>query len=225
MEQLRETHSVDTVLKALRFLALRLTSRAETATLAERVNSMRQAVADTDNVWQQAHDERCGATAEITYLDSVLDRAVSDLSREVLVLAKNNRSDPRYKKLFGVVPSAGMAGTATPEQERYVANIITRLVEDPDYTTLKARADTLTNANKALKAALAKRETFYGPETTAHANRRVALDNAVRMYNRMYAELSLVFDNDRALVDSYFPALSKRARQAPLSDDDNEDPS
>ncbi len=225
MNRLYDKDGITTTLSALRFLSVRLKSRPETAPLEAGVSHARQSLQQADERWQQAHEERCGATAEIEYLDTELDEAVAELAREITVVVKNDRSDPRHKKLFAVPPTTGMAGRANDSQERYVANIMGRLAEDQDYAAQRKYLDTIGKHQAALKASVQRREALYVPESQALADRTIALDHARRVYNQMGAQLTLLFNDKRTLVDSFFVANSRKRKSADVVDDTGKSPS
>jgi len=222
MQQLRETHGFGVHDRALRFLSIRLRSRPDTATIEPAVSAARSALTTTNEAWKQAVEERVAASAEVAYLDSLLDAAVADLAREVVVLVRSDRADPRYRKLFATPPSSAMRPVANETQDLFVQNLIQRLGEDADLASLRPHADKLTQRRDALKGALARRSSLYLPETKTAADRNQALDAARRLYNQMPAQLTLAIGNDRALIDSFFAPLGREARAPAASQDEAE---
>ena len=206
MQRLLDRHRFNDVDRALRFLALRLGSRPESASLTEDVTQARAEVRETEERYQDALMARVAATAEIRYLDGLLDEAVMDLSRQALVLTGGRRDDARYMKLFVSSPSDGMRSIAGDSQDQFVRNILLRLREDVDFEPLRPHAETLATRQAALQASVEKRRALSVPEAAADADRRIALENARRLYNRAEAQLRLRFD-DEGLVESYFARL------------------
>jgi len=211
MQRLLSKHRFTDVDRAMRYLSIRLGSRPETATLQAPINDARQALREAEEKHQQALQARVAATAEIEYLDGRLDDFVMAISRDVLVLTNGDRGDARYLKLFSTAPSVGMAPIASEGQDLYVRNILSRVREDADLEPLRRHVDELAARHAALDAAMEKRRSLSVPEGTADADRRLALDNARRVYNRTEAQLRLVIE-DKALIESYFMPLSARSR-------------
>jgi hypothetical protein len=212
MRKLSESSSAQTVLESYRFVLIRLRSRPETAGLVEGMSELRSALNAANEAYYQAYEERCAATAEIDYLDAVLDATVGDLAREVAVLVKNHREDPRYYKLFPVAPSQAMR-QASVDQDRFVTHIISLLAEDEDYTSLRSHADILSQHLKALREAVSTREALYTPEATANGQRQAVLDKARRAYNQLKPQLELIFPS-RSQVDSFFPSSHRNATES-----------
>ncbi len=213
MQQLRDCHSPAIILRALRFLSIRLKSRPQSAEIELSVTQARAKLIAADEAFSQALEERVAASAEVHYLDGILNKGVADVAREALAQVKGDRNDARYMKLFAVSPSTAMRPVAGEAQERYVQNIISRLAEDASLAPLKSHADMLKGHLAALNAAVAKRQELYVPEAKAAADRRIAADEARRIYNQAAARLALMLGNDRALIDSFFFDLSKKSAE------------
>lgn len=136
-----------------------------------------------------------------------------DVSRELLALTRGDRNDPRYLKAFATAPSTAMTPIATDAQDIYIRNVLTRLRDDPDLATLRSHETELAARRDALTAAVEKRRQLAVPEASTDANRRLTLEQAKRRYNRTEAQLRLLLD-DKALVESYFLPLARRAADA-----------
>jgi hypothetical protein len=203
MRQIHENASAHKVDQALRFLRIRLGSRPDTKSLAEPVEQARQHVLATDTAWQEARDARRAATAEVQYLDELLDGDIMALSRETLVLTGGKRDDPRYQVLFPSAPSQAMAGVGSDAQARYVKQILTRLVEDPALAELRGKEKTIAARLQALEGAVAQRHGLYVPEASAQSDRRRAIDEARQLYRAIYHQLKLLLSDD-ALIESFF---------------------
>lgn len=223
MQRLLDRHRFNDVDRALRFLTIRLRSRPLSAPLAEQMVQARSKVRETEERYQDALMERVAATAEIHYLDAQLDETVMAVSREALVLTGGRRDDPRYVKLFASSPSAGMSSVGGDRQDQFVRNILWRLREDADFEPLRAHAETLAARQAELSAAVERRRQLSVPEAAADADRRIALEEARRLYNRAEAHLRLLFDNE-SLVESYFITLhkSRSGVEEELADEEDE---
>jgi hypothetical protein len=216
MQQLRSNHGVPVVLSALRFLFIRLKSRPQTAGLAADVDAARALLWDKDDAYAEAREQRIAASAEIAYLDTLVDEAVMNASRELLVLTGGDAQDPRYLKPFPTAPSAALKPVGGASQDRFVKGVITRFKEDPDLAPLAGHGTKIEAAQGDLDKGLAQRNDFYVKEAMALADRRIALDDARRLYNLTYPRLQLIFPNKPALVESFFKDL--RGEETDASD-------
>lgn len=204
MQRLGERHRSPIVNRALRFLTMRLRSRPETAAFAAEAAGVRGELCKTREAYIDAHDERIALSAEITYLDSCLDRAVLvHLRRDLAVLAADRLA--LEKKLFeGVSPNAEMSPIGGESQEHYVLGIIHRLETDPDFAPIAGHAAKLHKRLNALNRALMQRRELRIKERLALGDLEEETENASRYYNRMYPHLKLLFPNDLPLVESFF---------------------
>jgi hypothetical protein len=213
MQKPGDKHRFPAVDRALRFFVIRAKGRPETAALAPKAVKMRAKLRDKRDAYLDALDERVAQGAEITYLDSRLDRLVLvGLKRDLAVLtAEHPKGDQLEKKLFqGVAPSAGMKPVASESQEHYVAGILKRIEEDADFAPLAAHAKKLRKGQKEIDDALARRKDTRVKERMAQADLDDALDEARRLYNQLQPQLQLTFPDDPALVESYFRDLRGR---------------
>jgi hypothetical protein len=211
VQRLLAKHRFADIDRALRFLAIRLGSRPETSALANDVTQARTAARESEDKYQQALQARVAGSAEIEYLDGRLDELVMTVARDLLAATRGNRADPRYLKLFATAPSVAMSPLGGDAQDLYVRNIVTRLREDKELAPVQQHAEELSTRRAALEAATEKRRGLAVAEASTDADRRIALDNARRIYNRTEAQLQLAF-GDKALVESYFVTLSARAK-------------
>lgn len=220
MHRLGERHRSPIVNRALRFLTIRLRSRAETLAFAEEAAKVRAELCKKREAYIEALDERLALSAEITYLDACLDRAVLvGLRRDLAVLAADRPTVE--KKLFaGVSPKSGMRPVAGESQEHYVAGIIGRLEGDPDFAPIASHAAKLRKRLNDLNAVLAKRRELRIKERLALGDLEEETEHASRYYNRMHPQLKLLFPNDLPLVESFFFDL-----RAPASSGSGGEPS
>lgn len=222
MQRLGERHRSPLVNRALRFLAIRLSSRPETSAFGEETTRVRESLAKKREAYIAALDERLAATAEITYLDACLDRAVLvSLRRDALVLASDRPS--LEKKLFAKTsPRNAMRPVGGEAQEHYVAGIIHRLETSPELAPLSHYAPALQKRLTDLNTALLKRKELKSKEREALSTLEEELEHAVRYYNRMYPQLQLLFPNDLPLVESFFLDLSGTSHDADGEDHDEQ---
>lgn len=203
MQKLTDRQGFPAVDRALRFVLLRLGSRPETASLQADVKATRDTLRAQHEAWQQAKDERVAASAEIEYVDGLVDREVMSTSREALVLTGGDRDDSRYRTLFPVPPSQAMRPVGGDEQRRYVGSLTQQIEADEAYASLRPRAEQLRTLQARLDALEADRQARYLAEEQARTRRAIALDDARRVHNRLYFQLRLLLD-DEALVESFF---------------------
>lgn len=223
MQRLAERHHAPVVNRALRFLAIRLCSRPETNAFGEETTRVREALAKKRETYLAALDERLAATAEVTYLDACLDRAVLvSLRRDALVLAADRPS--LEKKLFaGMSPRSAMRPVGGAAQEHYVEGIIQRLETDAEFAPLSHCAPALKKRLSDLASATSKRKALKAKEREVLGELEEETENAIRYYNRMYPQLKLLFPNDLALVESFFLDLSGTVHDVTDDDADRRD--
>ncbi len=208
MQNLRPDQSFPIHMRAFRFVTIRLRSRPQTKALAAETQVQRDALKAAGEAYDEAVEERVAATAEVEYVDSVLDVSVLDLSRELLALNGGDRQDPRFTKLFPVAPAETVRPVTTEGQNRAVRVIVELLKEDPNLAPLRHHAASIGEKLANLEAALKARDGRYVDEDKANANRRQVMDHARRMYRMLMPRLQLIFPNDPVLVESFFLTLS-----------------
>ena len=206
MQTLAEKDGTPTVLRALRFLAIRLHSREETKSLIPSVKAQVKLVQQAADNYEQAQEERMAASAEVEYRDHLVNAGVADLSRKALVETSNDRKDPFYVRLFPTSPSEATRGVGDDRQNKYVTVLLEQLNNLSQYKLFAKEAKELGLWQQELETALEQRNKLYQKEAQAQIEWNIALDNARRAYNRVYFQLQLVFDN-KALIESFFRKL------------------
>lgn len=219
MQKLTPRLGASAVAAAHRFVSIRLKSRPASRKLAGAVDENVALISDAQTRWLASRDERVAATAELAYLDTLLDAAVGSIAREVLVLTGGDRNDARYRKLFPEAPSHAMRGVGNASQDQFVLGLVSRLEEETDLASLKPHAKRIRRAQDDLAAARKRRDELYVAETKAAADLAIVLEDACRAYNQVYPRLQLLFAADTALVESFFPAI-RRGRGATDEDTD-----
>lgn len=211
MQKLTDSHSIGTTTDALRFLDVRLRSRPQTEDLAKLTFAERVELGAKYGEYLDARELRVAASAELAYVDGLLDGDVRGLAREALVLTAGKTDDPRYRTLFPITAAQATKPVGGDAQERFVRGVIDVLTNDDTLAPLRPHADRLQARLDALNAALAQREDLYVPEARARTAYHIALEHARRTYNLCHAHLTLLFPDDPALVESFFRPLSGRA--------------
>jgi len=219
MQQLFARHGYYITDRSLRFVSIRLNSRPVTRPFAGEINLARKHLSGVYENYAEAREERMACTAEIGYLDSEEDAGVMDLSRKVLVLTKNDRNAPLYRKLFPIAPSEAMSTVATASQEQYVLNIINCLDTDPNYKDFTQENQNIKNNRNLLKQATEQRHALMAKEAQANTEYRIAKDDAQRLYNHLYHRLVLTLPETPLLVESFFFPISTAAKEEEEEDD------
>lgn len=216
MESLRETHGVEVVLGALRILSIRCGSRPASKAIGGEMASLRASLRELRDAWEGARDERIAATAEIQYRDAVLDDAVMSLARQVNALVDGKTDDARYRALFPSAPSGQMRPIGGSAQRAYVRALLKTLTEREDLSTLAPQRKAIAKAQDALDDATAARDDLQVTEDRASTALQIALDEARDAYNQAWHRLNVEFPKDKALVESFFRALSReKVRETP----------
>ncbi len=209
MEALRETHGVDVVLGSLRILAIRSGSRPESQPLSREISALYARVAEKRDVWEAARDERMAATAEIGYRDALVDGSVMTLSRQCLALVNGKTDDPRYRTLFPSAPSDRLKPIGGADQENYVRGVLLAL-DGAGYEALAPFKAPIEEASDNLAAAIVRRNKLQVAEDVAANALVIELGLARDAYNQAWHQLNVVFPKDKALVESFFRALTTR---------------
>lgn len=215
--------SISAIHRSLRFLSIRLQPFAEAVQLQKEATSLRVRLSEKHERWQQAVEERVAATAEITYRDEQLDLLISSLAREALVLTNGDRTHPTYRKLMPTSPTLAMKSIASDTQTRYVKTVLAVLKDDADLAALEGFVPALETAQAALESAQARRAELGVPESRAHTDRQLVVDEAQRFLGLARAQLTLLFPSDKNLVKSFFPPTSRTSTRSNVNNDDSSD--
>jgi hypothetical protein len=215
--RLSEDYGAPTVLRALRYLCIRL-QKFETATaIVSELEQCRSELSSAQEAFEIAYTERVAATAEVSYLDEVLDQTVLNLAAETARLLPGGSDDERYRALFPVAAAEALASTASHRQHRFVHHVLENLRSESAFGPLRSHAALIEQRQHALEASLAERELRFQAEASATRRRNEALDEACRSYNRSFSRLQLLF-RDGARIESLYPNLpSLRTPDSQLS--------
>lgn len=206
MQTLGDGHGFNPINHALRIVQLQLGARPETAELVDEVATARAAVRAAEEAYQDQRSRRVAATATLRYLDDQLDQAVGDLSRDMLAALRNDRTDARYRLAFPKPVSVAMRPLASEAQTVFVRSLLAEL-QTEQLADWADRAPAIAAALDAVEAQRARRAELYATEAQANARRQIAFDDARRGYNLLYPRLQVLFPKNKALVESFFPAL------------------
>ena len=209
MEKLRDDHFFPTVKQAVRYCALRLTSRPELAESAATMATCRATLRRSEDAYDDALDAKVAATAEVNYRDGRLDRAVAALGRDVNALVDGRTDDPRYQRIILMAPSEGMRPRGGPDQDRFVRNLLETLETDDDFADLRKHAPLIGACQHDLDEAVARRATLELAEKRTGRELAIATAAARDTYNETAHRVALVYPKDAALVDSFFWSKSQ----------------
>ena len=213
MFTLPPTTGAPTTLRALRFVSIRLSARPDTADLVPAVEAARARLQAAAEAAAELEERSAAATAEVVYQGSLEDAAVAALGREARVLVEGRRTDPRWTALFPQAPSQ-LVRLPGADLARELGRVVALLRSDPALAALAHHAEALQVARAAVEAAQAERAALALPALAAQVERRQALEEAHRVFNRLRPQLQL-----RALrpaqVRSFFPRAAPVAEEAP----------
>lgn len=214
MERLQDRHGAETTLGALRHLMIRLARQPETASLREAVAAVRGPLTATHETWLEAHEARVAASGELGYLDTLAGDEIRGIARDQLAHVEGQRDAADFKVLIPRPVAELVSGVASVAEGRYIRGLVARILEDDTFAHLRERARRLAGYQDRIDAAIRQRETLYGAEAKAAGDRQKVLDQAKRVYNLLPAQLLLLFPDDAALVESFFPVIAKRTAPA-----------
>lgn len=206
MEKLREGHTTEQIEAALLFLSMRLEGHPVTAGLVAEVQAELERLRPAARAYQQALAARRAASSELDYLDSVLDRLVLDLALDLLAARGGDRQHPDYRALFERSPGEAMAGAATPDQDRYVLDVLAAM---ESHDTLADMSDRIAPIREALARVIAcrnRRQQLYVEESRRAVELQIARESAARLYNSMFSRVFVLLPDQERLVASFFAA-------------------
>lgn len=196
--------SPDQLIRYGRFLRRRIRGRPDCADVLGTVDAALQALTTAKDGADDAAEERACLTAELEYLDSVLDAELASFVRFTLALL-GSRSHPSFVKLFPVAPSEAMAEVGSAAQSAFVAAVLEAQVADPALAPLAGQAAQVQAALGALDACRARRSAAEVAENVAAGRLASAVAGLVTAYNDAFHTLSARFSGERGLVRSFFP--------------------
>jgi hypothetical protein len=207
-QKLGDNHYPPMVEMALRFMRIRLKSRAECAALADETAAVRAELRQKRDAWDDAVDETRAATADVIYRDGKLDVAVkvelkASFAAMIATMPAKQRDAMTAKLFGGKAPSEGMKYVGGPAQDHYVDGILGHLAT-PDFAPLSAVTTKLTTLRADLGAAEQNRASRRTAEQVARSAVEDSSDTAKRFYNQMHARLELLFPDDPDFVESCF---------------------
>jgi hypothetical protein len=203
MIKLKEYSGIELTVASLRYLSIRLKSRPDTSALATQVDEFKNELMTLDNKHGELQERRIGLSSEIIYRDSILDEAVMNISRKILVETKNDRKHELYTKLFKITPTKMMAPITSKEQNQNVRLIVDQLKNDQDYSQFTNDATNIEDVLNVLTDSISKRDGAYIEENKAKMELNILKGKSQRLYNKMYPTLQLILDN-KNLIETFF---------------------
>ncbi len=212
MQKLTEHDGVPTTLKALRQLELRLRRKTPLGGFADEVGAMRRQLRERLDRWEETVELRIAATAQLEWCDEAEDDAVASVARLALHLARGDRAAEPYRSLFPTAASSLRRMMATPEQARFVDNLLLGLAHHPE---LAHERTALQHAHGEVAAARAERDAAYAAEALARAELANEAHDCRRAHTRLYHHL-LADGETQAFVEWVFRrSKTERAEDAP----------
>lgn len=204
MYSLPDSFTHNQVIHHLRFLVRRARARPETAALHTELQNNLKALEAQAAVTDEAREEVAALTAERDYLDELLDDAVANLSRRVLVEVNNSRSAPTYVQIFPTAPSEAMRGVATDAQTTYVRQVIDAARADKTLVHLSTHIDGVQTALDQLETMRALRDEARLRASTARNTLQLLTDKVRAVFNHTYYVLMSHFPGQKSLVRSFY---------------------
>ncbi len=186
MRKLTEKDGVPTIVRVVRQTELRLRRNGALVPVAERLGANRTALRNARDAYDEAKELRISAQAHLAWCDGLEDDGVASVARMALVLTDGDREAEPYRSLFPHAPSQLRLWIATPEQTRFVDNLLLALRPIPEMEKLR---EGLQEAHAAVAAARADREAAWAAEAMAKAELDREEDNFREAYNRLYHHL------------------------------------
>lgn len=212
MEQLSVNDGPQVVLSRVRVLAIRLSARPDTRSLASAIILVRDGLKRALDAYEERKDERMAATGAVGFADTEEDELIASLARRMRVIVEGNLQDPRYLATFSMAPSEATSGVASDDQARFVGQVITTLESLPELAELadlvpdlKAARAAVVAAQEAHAAAEIREGVAWNALQAAEASARAAFADAE-------PRLMLIFPGQRRKVDSFYPATRKRKK-------------
>ena len=204
MREISERDSANKVEERLRVTAARLHAHPKTAEVAPSVLGWWEELKGVREAHQEARINRLAVSAELSWLDEVVDGCVMDLSRDLLSAVDGDRAHPRYQAAFPTSPSAAMRlpGDAQDQYVRLALRAVQAWPECPE--AVGRRAEALAQAQAALEAGQVRQRAVYEAEAEAWTALGLALARIGQAYNRLYARLLGELPDHKRLINTMF---------------------
>lgn len=186
------------------FVRRRARRRPECAALVATLDAAYDPLLAAIGARDELAEERACATAELEYLDEVLDAAVANFVRHLLAHLGGDRGHATFKRMFPIAPSEATRDVASPEQSSFVGGVLKVFNDDKSLVGLTEHALTMQSALTALDTVRAERTALEQDEGLANAELAVRMDAMAAAYNGAFHQLSMIYPGQKGLVRSFF---------------------
>jgi hypothetical protein len=214
MESLTQTHSFLITNRGLRYTICRARSRPEASLIVQDLSSHRALLRSSWDTYEDAHEERIAATAEIEYRDGLVNACVMTVARHVHAVVDGNTRDPRYVKIFSEAPSDALKPVGGTTKAEFIRGVVHVLETDEAFEALRPHAAIIERAQAEFDESVRRRSECQVIENTAWSAFQIELDAARDAYNRSQHHFALLFPKDKALVESFYRPHGTRTREA-----------
>lgn len=214
MESLSQQHSFLITNRALRYTICRARSRPEASPVVQELSRHRSALRSSWDTYEDAHEDRIAATAEIEYRDAKVNACVMTVARHVHAMVDGDTRDPRYVKVFSEAPSDALKPVGGTPKAEFIRGVVRVLETDESFESLRPHAAIIQRAQAELDGAVRRRSELQVIENTAWSAFQIELDAAREAYNRSQHHFALLFPKDKALVESFYRPHGTRTREA-----------
>jgi hypothetical protein len=188
--------------RTLQMVSLRLCSRVESEALASEVNNARMNLRAIEETFAEVQEERVAATAAILLGEAQL--------RETVIAAEKalrERLGPTTPTMYSMhaAPSELMRNPSLKERLQRVRSFLSSLDHAPSSLGFMPIAANIRQRLFALEDALLRHGSLLLAEARAQSERRIALENAQRLLQRLSLQAKLLFPNEPYLLDPEQP--------------------
>ena len=205
------------VLDRMGVLSARLKRSAQTARLALPVDASRWELQRLYDLYLDRHHERMSASGALVFCDAEEDALIALVSTRLLGLVRNQRTDPRYRRMFPKAPSTVTKGVATEAQARLARQVISLIETEPDYAGLRDLLPELKDARQAVVEAQREYREARDRDSAAWNEVQLAEQRARDLYRDTRPRLELLFPGRKKLVDSFFYQPPEKGASGRLS--------
>lgn len=184
--------------RALHSVAQRLCARAESEGLAAEVNNARMSLRAIEETFAEVQEERVAATAAILLGETQLRETVSAAEK-----ALRERLGPTTPTMYFLHsgPSELLRNPSLKERLQRVRTFLDALDNAPSSLGFMPIAANIRQRLFALEDALLRHDALLLAEAKAQSERRIALENAQRLLQRLSLQAKLLFPEEPHLLE------------------------
>lgn len=204
MGKVYESDHVPTVLTQVGVLGLRVGAHPKTRHLAAALIAAKEILEAADRVYQQAHLERLAASLELEHLDSEVDVAWMDLSRDVHARVGGDRDSEFWLGLYTEAPSLTVEGVMTDHQIQNVERVISIIETNDTYADFRPQAARLKTEHEAAVEGQQRYKAALAKENALSHQRDLAAHAARRAHNGVKPKLEIIFETKPRMVKAFW---------------------